>query len=264
MISMSGSLSERQFFETGMRSGEGGPWRWQSAVPVWCRLGVVLCLLGGCAHSRPHMDQAVKADQGGPLRNQGVAEQYLVRCPDVLEIEIAGRPESNGRVAIGPDGRLDRDDLRAPRVEGLTSTEVAQTLAKALSVPPESIHVHVAEYNSQQIYLFGEVFGLHRAVAYQGPETVLDLLQRIGGITPEASAGDVHVIRSHVADGHDPEVFHIDLKAITLQKNEKTNVRLQPFDQVYVGQTRQAVLDRCIPPWMRRIYQALTGTRPQS
>jgi protein involved in polysaccharide export with SLBB domain len=209
------------------------------------------------------MDQAVKADQGGPVRNQGVAEQYLVRCPDVLDIDISARPELNGRAAIGPDGRLDRDDLGGPRVEGQTCAEIAQSVAKALSVPPESIRVHVAEYNSQQIYLFGEVFGLHRAVAYQGPETVLDLLQRVGGITPEAAPGDVHVIRSHIADGHDPEVFHIDLNAITLQKNENTNVRLQPFDHVYVGQTRRAVLDRCIPPWMRRIYQALTGTRQQ-
>ena len=246
-----------------MRSGNGGPWRWQSAVPMWCRLGVILYLLSGCAGPRAHMDKAVKADAGGPLRNQGVAAQYVIRCPDVLDIDIDGRPELNGRAAISPAGRLDRDDLGRVRVEGQTPAEVAQTLAKELSLPPESIQVRVVEYNSQQIYLFGEVFGQHRAVAYQGPETVLDLLQRVGGITPAAAAGDVHVIRSHVADGHDPEVFHINLKAITLEKNDKTNVRLQPFDQVYVGQTRQAVLDRCMPPWLRPIHQSLTGMRRQ-
>jgi len=209
------------------------------------------------------VDQVVKSEHGGSTRNQGVAEQYAVRCPDVLEIDIAEHPEWTGRTAIGPDGRLDRASLDRPRVEGGTTAEVARTVATALAVPPESVHVHVVEYNSQQIYLFGEVFGLHRAVAYQGPETVLDLLQRVGGITPGASASDVHVIRSHVADGHDPEVFHIDLKAIALGKNESSNVRLQPFDQVYVGQTRQAVLDRCMPPWLRPIYQALAGMRRQ-
>jgi protein involved in polysaccharide export with SLBB domain len=134
-------------------------------------------------------------------------------------------------------------------------------VAAAAEVAPAAVHVRVAEYNSQQVYLFGEVIGLHRAVPYRGPETVLDLLQRAGGLTPEAAAGDVHVIRAHVIDGRRPEVFHIDLRAITLKKDESSNVRLQPFDQVYVGQTRQAVLDRCLPPWLRPAYQALVGLR---
>jgi protein involved in polysaccharide export with SLBB domain len=242
-----------------MRCGEGGPWRLRTAVPAWCRLGVTLCLLGGCAGTRPHVDQAVRADHDGPVRNQGVAEQYVVRCPDVLEIVVAGRPDFSGRAGITPDGRLDLENVGRPRVEGQSAGQVAEAVAAAAEVPATAVRVRVAEFNSQQIYLFGEVFGLHRAVAYQGPETVLDLLQRVGGVTPRAAEGDVHVIRSHVADGHDPQVFHIDLRAITEQKDQSTNVRLQPFDQVYVGQARRAVIDRCMPPWLRPAYQALAG-----
>jgi protein involved in polysaccharide export with SLBB domain len=228
---------------------------------VWCRLGVALCLLTGCAGTRPHVDQAVKADHDGPVRNEGVAEQYLVRCPDVLEIAVDSRPDLQGRAAIDAEGRLDLANLGRPRVEGQTAADVAQSVAAAVEVPTETVHVRIVEYNSQQIYLFGEVLGLHRAVAYQGPETVLDLLQRVGGITPGAAEGDVHVIRSHVADGHDPQVFHVDLRAITVRKDQSTNVRLQPFDQVYVGQTRRAVIDRCMPPWLRPLYQSLVGMR---
>jgi protein involved in polysaccharide export with SLBB domain len=224
-------------------------------------LGVVLCLLAGCAHNRSQLDQAVKSDRGGPTRNEGVAGQYAVRCPDVLDVRVEGRPDLGGRAAVGPDGRLDMDGLGRPRVEGQTTAEVAGTVASAVGVPPESVRVRIAEYNSQQIYLFGEVIGLHRAVPYQGPETVLDLLQRVGGITPEAAPGDVHVIRAHVVDGHDPEVFHIDLRAIAVKKDQSTNLRLQPFDQVYVGQTRRAVLDHCMPPWLRPMYEALVGLR---
>src|SRR5207253_2991784 len=144
---------------------------------------------------------------------------------------------------------------------GQTAAEVTRALATACDASPGSVHVRIAEYRSQQIYLFGEVIGLPRAVPYQGPETVLDLLQRVGGLTPGAAAGDVHVIRSHVADGRDPEVFHIDLQGILLRKDQGTNVRLEPFDQVYVGQTRQAVIDRCMPPWLRPAYQSLVGLR---
>jgi protein involved in polysaccharide export with SLBB domain len=232
-------------------------------VPAWCRLGLVLTLLTGCAQTRPHVDQAVKADRGGPSRNEGVAEQYVIRCPDVLEITDADHPDLPPRAAVGPDGRLDRDDLGRPRVEGETAAEAARAVAAALGVLPAAVHVRVAEFNSQQVYLFGEVLGQHRAVAYQGPETVLDLLQRVGGITPGAAEGDIHVIRSHVADGHDPEVFHIDLRAIALGNDMSTNVRLRAFDQVYVGQTRRAVIDRCMPPWLRPAYEAVFGMRRQ-
>jgi protein involved in polysaccharide export with SLBB domain len=228
---------------------------------VWCRLGVVLCLLTGCAHTRPAVDQAVKADRGGPVRNEGVAGQYVVRCPDVLAVSVDGRPDLGGSAAVGADGRLNLENLGRPRVEGRTATEVARALATTCDTAPGSVHVRVAEYRSQQIYLVGEVIGLPRAVPYQGPETVLDLLQRVGGVTPGAAAGDVHVIRSHVSDGHDPEVFRIDLQAILAHKDQGTNVRLQPFDHVYVGQTRQAVVERCMPPWLRPVYQSLVGLR---
>jgi protein involved in polysaccharide export with SLBB domain len=207
------------------------------------------------------VDQAVKTERGGPARNEGVAEQYLIRCPDVLDVTVDGRPDLDGRSTIGPDGRLDRDNLERPRVEGQTAADAAGAVATAIAVPPATVHVRIVEYNSQQIYLFGEVIGLHRAVAYQGPETVLDLLQRVGGVTPGAAESDVHVIRAHVADGRDPQVFHIDLRAIATQKDASTNVRLQPFDQVYVGQARRAVFDRCLPPWLRPMYQALVGLR---
>jgi len=233
------------------------------AVPAWCRLGVVLCLLVGCAHVRPQVDQAVKADRGGPARNQGVAGQYVVRCPDVLAVSVDGRPDLAGSAAVGADGRLNLENLGRPRVEGQTAAEVARALAAACGASPGAAHVRVAEYRSQQVYLFGEVIGLPRAVPYEGPETVLDLLQRVGGVTPGAAAGDVHVIRSHVADGRDPEVFRIDLQGILLCNDPSTNVRLQPFDQVYVGQTRQAVIDHCIPPWLRPAYQSLVGMRRQ-
>jgi protein involved in polysaccharide export with SLBB domain len=222
-----------------------------------------LTLLAGCAQTRPHVDQAVKADRGGPARNEGVAEQYVIRCPDVLEVAAADYPDLPPRATVGADGRLDRDDLGRARVEGETAAEAARAVAAALGVPPAAVRARVVEYNSQQVYLFGEVLGQHRAVAYQGPETVLDLLQRVGGITPGAAEGDIHVIRSHVADGHDPEVFHIDLRAITVGKDMSTNVRLRPFDQVYVGQTRRAVIDRCVPPWLRPAYEAAFGMRRQ-
>ncbi len=230
-----------------MQSGDRG--RWYSC------LGAALCLLAGCAAARPQVriEQAMKVDAGGASRGAGVADEYRARCPDVVEVAVAGRADLTRRAAVASDGRLDLGTLGRPRVEGLTPTEVAGAVASAAGMPTESVRARVVEYNSQQLYLFGEVIGLDRAVPYQGPETVLDLLRRVGGITAGAAPGDVHVIRPHVADGKAPEVFHIDLQAILLKNDSATNVRLRPFDQVYVGQAREAVLERCLPPWLRAL-----------
>jgi protein involved in polysaccharide export with SLBB domain len=123
------------------------------------------------------------------------------------------------------------------------------------------VHVRIAEFRSQQLFLVGQVVGLQRAVPYQGPETVLELLQRAGGITPGASPEDVDVVRSRLAEGKQPEVFHVDLRAIVLRHDAQTNLRLQPFDQVFVGESEESCLGKCMPPWLRPLYEAVCGLR---
>jgi len=231
---------------------------WWRRCP-WLLLG----LLAGCAASKPQVDKALMADRGTPSRNEGVAEQYTVRSPDVLELPVAHRPELCGRHAVSLDGRIDLGNLGRLRVEGLTVSEITRLVSEVAAVPPNGVQVRVVEYNSQQVYLCGEGNGLQRAVAYQGPETVLDLLQRVGGITPGAAPRDVSVVRSHVAEGRTPEVLHVDLQSIVLKKDQRTNLRLQPFDQIYIGETRRSSLEKCVPPCLRPLYKAICGlSRP--
>src|SRR5438552_3184507 len=126
---------------------------------------------------------------------------------------------------------------------------------------PEGVRVRLADFKSQQIYLFGPGAGVQRTVAYQGPETVLDLLQRTGGIAPGAAPGEVYVVRSHVADGKPPEVFHIQLQAIVRSQDERTNLRLQPFDQLHIGESRRSSLVKCFPRWLQPMYESMCGLR---
>ena len=72
-----------------------------------------------------------------------------------------------------------------------------------------------------------------------------------------AAPDDVYVIRTRIAEGHRPEVFRVDLHAIVLKHDQHTNLRLQPFDQIHVGETRQALVERCIPPCLRPLHQSL-------
>jgi protein involved in polysaccharide export with SLBB domain len=139
----------------------------------------------------------------------------------------------------------------AIRVDDQTPAEARRHIAAQFGVDASRVQVRVTGFNSQQLYVHSDIAGMQKAVPYRGPETVVDLLQRTGGIGPGAAPGDIQVVRSHVADGHPPEVFHVNLEAILVRGDQATNIQLEPFDQVYVGQTRRYCIACCLPPWLR-------------
>jgi protein involved in polysaccharide export with SLBB domain len=202
------------------------------------------------------------AEPGAAGRNRHVADCYAVHFPDVVALKVDGRPHLTGLRAVGPDGCIDVDGQRV-RIAGQTAPEVARRVALATGTPAHGVSVRVADYESQQVYLFGPGIGVQRAVEYQGPETVLDLLQRTGGITAGAAPNDVYVVRPRVVEDLAPEIFHINLRGILLNDDPRTNIRLQPFDQVFIGETRQASLQKCVPPWFRPVYETFCGLSRQ-
>jgi protein involved in polysaccharide export with SLBB domain len=196
-----------------------------------------------------------------PAHLQQVAGAYAARCPDVLRVDIDDLPQYSGPQRIGPDGRINLGDSSQPRVDGQTTQEISRTVAEVLSASPEQVHVEVIEYNSQYLYVYGQVAGLERAVPYQGPETALDLLHRVGGLSRGGDVYDIRVVRPHIADGKVPEVFRIDLAAIVVRHDSETNIVLEPCDQVYIGQSRRSSFGDCLPPWLRPLYERLCGMK---
>jgi protein involved in polysaccharide export with SLBB domain len=220
-------------------------------------LSVVCVSLGGCATNR-NIDRALLATN--TAASSEVANGYHVQCPDVLEITADFRPDiPPGRRVIGPDGCIDLGRAGRLRVEGHTPAQIAAAVATAAAVPRATVQVRVVEFKSQQVYVFGQVTGQQRAVPYQGPETIRDFLQRVGGLAPGAEPNELHVIRANVADGKRPEVFTVDLKAIVLKREERTNIRLEPFDQVIIGETRESSYEKVVPPILRPLYETLVN-----
>jgi protein involved in polysaccharide export with SLBB domain len=231
---------------------------WSSWRRRWL-LGAALVLLAGCATDQARLSRAVLAGRGPVAHGDEPSQRYQVHCPDVLEVAIEGVPPGPVSLPVSPDGRVALGE--GVRVDGLSPPEIARAVARQYGVSLGQVHVRVAAYNSQQLFLYGQLNGGERAVAYQGPETVLDVLQRTGGLSPSALVDDVQVIRSHVAEGKSPEVFHVDLAAILNKQDPQTNVPLEPFDQIYVGQSRRSKLCPCLPPWLCPLYEALSGMK---
>ena len=231
---------------------------------AWLVLALPVLWLGGagCAKDRASVEKNLMADRNSAERSTGVQEHYRTNCPDVIELQVEPRPEFSGRYPIGPDGKIDLKDYGKLRIEGHTLAEIARLMAQEVGLPAESVKARVAEFHSAYVILFGEVNGWQRSIPYQGQETVLDLLQRVGGITVGAEPKDVYVVRPRIGESLRPEVFHVDLQAIVVKNDHKTNIRIMPFDQIYVGQTTQAQVERALPPWLRELTQTLWDTRP--
>lgn len=211
----------------------------------------LLGLLGGCVTNRAQIEQALIAERPPPPQSNSLDSAYHVRCPDVLQVDIANLPQYSGTHAVGPDGRIDLGDAGQPQIDGETLPEIVRTVAELVGMPPRQVHIVVAEYNSQFVYLYCQVAGMQRAVPYRGPETVLDLLHRLGGIRAGVALHDIKVLRPHVADGKTPEIFNVNLAAIVLHNDPETNVVLEPFDQIHIGQSRRSHFGECLPPWLR-------------
>jgi protein involved in polysaccharide export with SLBB domain len=222
---------------------------------------VGLGLLPGCMTQQPSVDRALAANRHAAGFDAETSEGYCLRCPDVVDVTVDGRPDLSGKRAVGQDGRINVLAGDRVRIEGRTPADSVRLVAAEANMQPYQVQVHVAEFNSQQIYLFGPGVGVQRAVPYEGPETVVELLQRTGAVSTGAAPNNIYIVRPRVAEGQPPEVFPIHLRAILSKKNEQSNVRLQPYDQVYIGETWQSSLAKCIPPCLRPLYDSLCGLR---
>jgi protein involved in polysaccharide export with SLBB domain len=217
------------------------------------RLGLLLLpLLGGCAAVRPG-----RAPDPPPAAGPAAAA-YRVGCPDVLEVAFPDRPDWDAVASIGLDGRLPLEQPSSPRVEGLTLEEVRAELARAGDLPPDRVNVWLAAARSGKVYVHGPIRGMMRVMPYQGPEPVLDFLNRISGLPPGSQLSQVYVVRPNVATGGKPEVFRVDPD----DPGGTSNIKLQPADQVYVGETRGSSFARTLPPWLRGVYRRVAGLLP--
>ncbi|HLW66524.1 MAG TPA: polysaccharide biosynthesis/export family protein [Gemmataceae bacterium] len=233
--------------------------------PGTCRFGSRCCpvllavLLSGCF-------RAERRDDDLPPLPVPVdpAKLYTLACPDVVEISFIDRPDDAIRTAaVNTEGEIDLGSLGKVRVEGMTLADARQAIAQRVRCAAGEVQIRVAKHRSRKIFLYGEAAGAVRAVSYRGPETVVDLLRRTGAITPDSAWNEIHLVRSHLAEGAAPEVLRIDLDAILQRNDNRTNVRIQPLDEIYIGEKRSAYFRRAIPGFLRPMYDTVVGLIPE-
>jgi protein involved in polysaccharide export with SLBB domain len=190
------------------------------------------------------------------------AEHYTLACPDVIEVKLAARPQLGYLVKVNPDGCIDLGRLGSCRIEGDTVDEAAARIAEHARIPPSQVLVQVVEYKSRQVFLIGPVNGEPRVVDYRGPETVVEILQRTGGLSQDAQPDEVYVVRAHLGEGIPAEVLTVDLDAIQQKEDQRTNVHILPLDSIYVGEKPRSRIARAVPAFFKPLYASVLELIP--
>lgn len=230
---------------------------------AWRGAVFVALVAAGCADT-----QFLRRTCPTPRDPQAAAEApspsavYRVGCPDVLAVTFLDHPEWDAVVVVDVDGRLPLPQPGAVRADGRTLAEVRDDFATRAGCAPERVTVSLAAARSQRVIVYGPIRGRARVVPFQGSEPVLDFLKRVGGLPPGSKLNQVYVIRPNVAAAGRTQVFRVDVPAVLVDGDGRTNVRLQAGDQVYVGETRRSSLSRLLPDWLGTAYRRVTGLLP--
>lgn len=225
-------------------------------LPRWAAL-MVAVVSSGCFSTPKH------SDNFAGFRDVAInpAEVYTLAYPDMVEVTISGKSDQVQTARVDPDGCVRLRNLSPVHIEGDTPADAAADIATAGNWQPEAVRIEVSAFNSRKLTLFGQVNGGPRVVEYRGPETVVDVLSRTGGLSPSAATNEVYIVRAQMTEGMPAEVLTVDLQAIRRGDN-RSNYRVQPLDEIYVGEMPRARIGKAIPSLLKPLYDGFMQMLP--
>jgi polysaccharide export outer membrane protein len=162
---------------------------------------------------------------------------YRVNVGDVLGVRLLLNPELNEDVTVRPDGYISTSVAQDVQAFGHTVPEVAAALRSAYSGQLKDPHMtlEVRNFAPNRVYVAGEVANPGEFITIGPNLTLAQAIARAGGTKLSASRANIFIIRR--GPGDVPEIFGTSyLDAITAH-DASADVRLAPYDIVYVPRT---------------------------
>ena len=97
------------------------------------------------------------------------------------------------------------------------------------------LNVVVRSFAPTRVYVAGEVLSPGEFVTIGPTLTTLQAVSRAGGLRPSADARHVFLIRR--GPGDVPVIYAVDYRAAMTGEDPRADVRLAPYDVVYVPRT---------------------------
>lgn len=209
-------------------------------------LAAFLVVTGGC--SGP-MGAVPASDAFEPV---SAPQPYTLGPGDELRIRFFHNPELDAEIPIRPDGRVSLALIGDVQAAGLEvpafNAALIELYGEHLKLP--EITVMVTAFNSQQVYVGGEVARPSVVALTQGM-TARQAIIRSGGALGTGRLGNVLVLRD-VGEAK-PRVFKVDLDYGIGRETIETDLMLAPKDVVFVPRTYIAEVNNFVDEYLGRI-----------
>jgi polysaccharide export outer membrane protein len=226
---------------------------------VVCLLSWLLPLaLAGCAqfHSTPQIEPVADGEgSAGPVTQDlsrlvvPYPQSYTIDRGDILSIVVWDHPELSATVAtqasggaepgstgtlpsgfvVDHEGRIQFPFAGALKLAGLSEDQARDLLASKLAkyIASPNVTLRVQSYRSKRVYIDGEVRSPGLQAINDIPMTLMEALNRAGGLLPTADQSRLVLERGD-------ERFRIDLRELVQKGINPGNVMLAPGDVVRV------------------------------
>jgi polysaccharide export outer membrane protein len=160
---------------------------------------------------------------------------YLIQVGDVLDLRLILNPELNEEVTVRPDGHISTTVVNDEVAYGRTVPDLTSALNADYSheLKNPRLSVIVKSFAPTRIYVGGEVANPGEFVTVGPNLTLSQALARAGGVKMMTGDEDrIFIIRR--GDGDEPQFFSVRYQDVMWGKDSTADVRLAPYDVVYV------------------------------
>ena len=206
-----------------------------------------LFLLGGCVPNAIQPQNTQDAAFAPWTEDDG---DYHIGVADEVEVKLPFHGEFNDRVTVGPDGQCTLPLVGVLHVEGRTVADVTAELNQRFSrdLRDPRVQVAIRAYASERVFVGGEVnnAGLYTIPGRIG---VMEAIMMANGFMDTAQSQKVVLIRR--ASNGKPMMRIID--AAGFVAGTADDVRLHPFDIIFVPKTTVAEVDQFVDQFITRV-----------
>ncbi|MCY1045008.1 polysaccharide export protein [Corallococcus sp. bb12-1] len=204
----------------------------RTGSPLASRLLVpgLLALLVAChAETRPPPPAPTPASAAERAKTAGGS----LGPGDVVEVRVFQEPEHSGTWRVSPEGTIDYPLCGKVPLSGRTASSAADVLRDCLTryLRRPQVAVLVREYNSQKIFVFGEV-QKPGTFPVDGEVSIIQAITLAGGFTKLAAKNNTLVTR--VVDGQERKI-RVPVEDIGVGRER--NFLLQAGDIVFVPES---------------------------
>jgi len=161
-------------------------------------------------------------------------EEYTLGRGDEITVDVAGRPDLQAKLVIGPDGRISLPVAGEIMVAGLSRADSAKAVEEALATYYSNLAVQitVTKYTANRVLVLGAV-DHPGSFTFEGTPTLLQAITQ-GGL-PKTGPNQIADVPEQCAIYRGSnQVMWVQLRALVESGNPPADLRLRRDDVIYV------------------------------